>query len=101
MLRPDSAIAFGSGYGLAFDLIRPPATVDVLLVASRMAGTTARARYLEGQGFWACVGVEADRKRRPTSANPGPRSRRAGLESCQSIGKQEDRRSSPFTWRRR
>ena len=59
-LRPGSAIAFGSGYSLAFDLIHPPAGVDVLLVAPRMAGTTARARYLAGHGFWACVGVEAD-----------------------------------------
>jgi ketol-acid reductoisomerase len=63
-LRPGSAIAFGSGYSLAFDLIQPPSTVDVLLVAPRMAGTTARTRYLEGQGFWACVGVEADRSGR-------------------------------------
>jgi ketol-acid reductoisomerase len=63
-LRPGSAIAFGSGYSLAFGLIHPPASVDVLLVAPRMAGTTARARYLEGQGFWACVGVEADRSGR-------------------------------------
>jgi len=63
-LRPGSAIAFGSGYSLAFELIRPPATSDVLLVAPRMAGTTARERYLEGHGFWACVGVEADRSGR-------------------------------------
>jgi len=63
-LRPGSAIAFGSGYSLAFDLIHPPAAVDVLLVAPRMAGTTARGRYLEGEGFWACVGVEADRSGR-------------------------------------
>jgi ketol-acid reductoisomerase len=64
VLRPGSAIAFGSGYSLAFGLIHPPATIDVLLVAPRMAGNTARARYLEGQGFWACVGVEADRSGR-------------------------------------
>ena len=63
-LRPGSAIAFGSGYSLAFNLIQPPATIDVLLVAPRMAGTTARGRYLDGQGFWACVGVEADRSGR-------------------------------------
>lgn len=63
-LRPGSAIAFGSGYSLAFGLIHPPAATDVLLVAPRMAGTTARARYLAGQGFWACVGVEADRSGR-------------------------------------
>jgi ketol-acid reductoisomerase len=63
-LKPGSAIAFGSGYSLAFGLIHPPETVDVLLVAPRMAGTSARARYLAGQGFWACIGVEADRSGR-------------------------------------
>lgn len=63
-LRPGSAIAFGSGYSLAFGLIHPPAAIDVLLVAPRMAGNSARTRYLEGRGFWACVGVEADRSGR-------------------------------------
>ncbi|HET8576747.1 MAG TPA: NAD(P)-binding domain-containing protein [Methylomirabilota bacterium] len=63
-LRPGSAIAFGSGYSLAYNLIHPPDTVDVLLVAPRMAGITARSRYLSGDGFWACVGVEADRSGR-------------------------------------
>jgi ketol-acid reductoisomerase len=29
-----------------------------------MAGNTARARYQNGHGFWACVGVEADRSGR-------------------------------------
>jgi ketol-acid reductoisomerase len=63
-LRPGSAIVFGSGYSLAFHLIRPPDTVDVLLLAPRMAGVSARMRYLAGDGFWACVGVEADRSGR-------------------------------------
>lgn len=63
-LRPGSAITFGSGYSLAFDLIHPPDSVDVLLVAPRMAGVSARARYVDGQGFWGCVGVEADRSGR-------------------------------------
>lgn len=63
-LKPGSAIAFGSGYSLAYGLIQPPETVDVLLVAPRMAGDTARAHYLAGQGFWACMGVEQDRSGR-------------------------------------
>jgi ketol-acid reductoisomerase len=63
-LRPGGAVAFGSGYSLAFGLVRPPDTVDVLLVAPRMAGAAARARYVAGEGFWACVGVESDRSGR-------------------------------------
>jgi ketol-acid reductoisomerase len=63
-LRPGSAIAFASGYSLAYGLIRPPDTVDVILVAPRMAGVAARERYQAGEGFWACVGVETDRSGR-------------------------------------
>ncbi len=63
-LGPGGAIAFASGYSLAFDLIHPPDFVDVLLVAPRMAGISARTRYLAGEGFWGCVGVEADRSGR-------------------------------------
>jgi len=63
-LRPGAALAFASGYSLAYGLIRPPDTVDVLLVAPRMGGAHARARYLAGEGFWACVSVEADRSGR-------------------------------------
>ena len=63
-LRPGSAVAFSSGYCLAFGQARPPDTVDVLLVAPRMAGGGARDRYRSGEGFWASVGIEADRSGR-------------------------------------
>src|SRR5262249_4824333 len=63
-LRKASAVAFPSGYSLAFRLIEPPAAVDVLLMAPRMAGESARRRFIAGQGFWAYVGVEADRSGR-------------------------------------
>ena len=63
-LRPGSAVVFASGYSLSFDLVHPPDTIDVILVAPRMAGVSARAHYLAGKGFWACVGVEADRSGR-------------------------------------
>ena len=64
VLRDGSAIAFASGYSLAFGLVTPPDSVDVLLVAPRMAGVAARERYVAGDGFWACIGVEADRSGR-------------------------------------
>jgi ketol-acid reductoisomerase len=63
-LAPGAAVAFASGYCLAWDLVEPPAHVDVLLLAPRMGGDAARERYLAGQGFWAYVGVEADRSGR-------------------------------------
>ena len=63
-LQSGSAIAVASGYSLAFGLVKPPDSVDVLLVAPRMAGVAARERYLAGEGFWACIGVEADRSGR-------------------------------------
>lgn len=63
-LSPGAAVVFASGYSLAFNLVRPPDTADVILLAPRMAGVAARRRYLAGKGFWACVGVEADRSGR-------------------------------------
>jgi ketol-acid reductoisomerase len=63
-LHAGSAVAFASGYCLAFGLVHPPEQVDVLLLAPRMSGASARMRYLGGEGFWACVGVEADRSGR-------------------------------------
>jgi len=59
-VRDGAALAFGSGYTLAYDLITPSDQSDVLLVAPRMAGETARQRFEKGDGFWAYVGVERD-----------------------------------------
>src|SRR5262245_61170062 len=63
-LRAGAAVAFSSGYSLSYGLARPPETVDVILVAPRMSGASARARFQTGEGFWAYVGVEADRSGR-------------------------------------
>jgi ketol-acid reductoisomerase len=57
-LRPGAAIAFASGYTLAYGLIESPDGVDVLLLAPRMAGENARQRYLDRRGFFAYVSVE-------------------------------------------
>jgi ketol-acid reductoisomerase len=45
-LVPGAAVVFASGYTLAYDLIRPDAGIDVLMLAPRMAGENARQRYL-------------------------------------------------------
>jgi ketol-acid reductoisomerase len=59
-LSPGSAIAFASGYTLAYGLVTPTEYLDVLLLAPRMAGENARQRYLEKQGFFAYINVEQD-----------------------------------------
>ena len=59
-LSPGSAIAFASGYNLAYGLIAPPPGIDILLLAPRMAGENARQRFLHGEGFFAYVSVEQD-----------------------------------------
>jgi ketol-acid reductoisomerase len=59
-LAPGSAVVFASGYNLAYGLIEPPAGIDVLMLAPRMAGENARQRYLDRQGFFAYVAVEQE-----------------------------------------
>lgn len=59
-LAPGAAIVFASGYTLAYGLIEPPAGVDVLLLAPRMAGENARQRFLSQKGFFAYVSVEQE-----------------------------------------
>ena len=59
-LVPRSAILFGSGYPLAYNQISVPPDIDVLMLAPRMAGETARQRFVEKRGFYAFVSVEQD-----------------------------------------
>ncbi len=59
-LRPGGALAVASGYPLAFGLLTPPPTTDVLMVAPRMLGEEIRRAYVDGTGFVAYVSVEQD-----------------------------------------
>jgi ketol-acid reductoisomerase len=59
-LQPGSALAFASGYNLAYGLIEPTEDLDILLLAPRMGGELARERFLEKRGFFAYVSVEQD-----------------------------------------
>ena len=59
-LCPGAALAFASGYVLAYGLIAVPDFVDVLLLAPRMLGEEVRRSYLDGTGFFGYVSVEQD-----------------------------------------
>jgi len=59
-LQPGDLLDFASGYNVAFGLIDPPASLDVVLVAPRMIGPGVRDTYVQGPGFPSFVGVHRD-----------------------------------------
>ncbi len=59
-LVPGNLIVFASGYNIAFNLITPPAYVDVTLVAPRMIGIGVRETFVAGGGFPSFVGVHQE-----------------------------------------
>lgn len=62
-LEPGDLLNFAHGYNVAFGLIEPPASVDVVLIAPRMIGAGVRDSYLSGEGFASFVGVHQDATR--------------------------------------
>jgi ketol-acid reductoisomerase len=59
-LQAGSAVCFASGYCLAFDLVKPPPDVDVLLLAPRMVGSAVHRAATDDGGYVAYVNVEHD-----------------------------------------
>ncbi len=59
-LRPGNLVCFASGYNVAFGLIDPDPSLDVVLVAPRMIGAGVRDGYVAGRGFPCFVGVHRD-----------------------------------------
>jgi ketol-acid reductoisomerase len=59
-LQPGNALAFGHGFNIRYDLIRPPAGVDVFMVAPKGPGHLVRRTFTEGKGVPVLVAIEAD-----------------------------------------
>jgi ketol-acid reductoisomerase len=59
-LTAGKTLCFAHGFNIHFGLIRPPAEVDVVMVAPRMFGSAVRQRFLDGTGSPAYVGVWQD-----------------------------------------
>jgi len=59
-LKAGDLLNFAHGYNIAFDLIEPPADIDVTFIAPRMIGAGVRDTYLDGTGFASFVGVHQD-----------------------------------------
>jgi ketol-acid reductoisomerase len=59
-LAPGDAIFFGHGFNIRFGFIKPPADVDVVMVAPKGPGHLVRRQYVAGLGVPCIVAVEQD-----------------------------------------
>ena len=59
-LNAGDALAFAHGFNIRFDLIAPPADVDVIMVAPKGPGHLVRRTYAEGGGVPCLIAVEQD-----------------------------------------
>jgi ketol-acid reductoisomerase len=59
-LNPGDALFFAHGFNIRFGYIKPPANVDVAMVAPKGPGHLVRREYVAGRGVPAIVAVEQD-----------------------------------------
>jgi ketol-acid reductoisomerase len=59
-LQDGDALFFAHGFNIRFDLIKPPAGVDVAMVAPKGPGHLVRRQFEEGRGVPCLVAVEQD-----------------------------------------
>jgi len=59
-LKPGSALFFAHGFNIRFGYIRPPAGIDVCMVAPKGPGHLVRREYEAGRGVPVVVAVEKD-----------------------------------------
>ena len=59
-LRGGKTVVWASGYNVGYGLIKPPAGVDVVMVAPRMTGNMVRILYEHGQGAIAQFAIQQD-----------------------------------------
>jgi ketol-acid reductoisomerase len=59
-LTAGDALFFGHGFNIRYGLIKPPANVDVVLVAPKGPGHLVRRQFVDGKGVPDLVAVEQD-----------------------------------------
>jgi len=59
-LRKGKALAFAHGFNVRFKRIRPPKTVDVIMIAPKGPGHLVRRTYVEGGGVPSLIAVHQD-----------------------------------------
>jgi ketol-acid reductoisomerase len=59
-LKDGDAIFFGHGFNIRYELIKPPANVDVAMVAPKGPGHLVRRQFVDGKGVPCLIAVEQD-----------------------------------------
>src|SRR6478672_5463516 len=59
-MRKGKALAFAHGFNIRFKRIRPPKTVDVIMIAPKGPGHLVRRTYTEGGGVPCLIAVDQD-----------------------------------------
>lgn len=59
-LTVGKALAFAHGFNIHFGQIKPPADVDVFMIAPKGPGHTVRSEYTEGKGVPCLVAIQQD-----------------------------------------
>jgi ketol-acid reductoisomerase len=59
-LKPGATVIFAHGFNIRFGLIKPPANVDVVLIAPKAPGRAVRDEFVKGWGVPALVAVHQD-----------------------------------------
>ena len=59
-LKAGKSLVFAHGFNINFGQIKPPADVDVWMVAPKGPGHTVRSQYQEGRGVPALIAIEQD-----------------------------------------
>ncbi|UJW35716.1 ketol-acid reductoisomerase [Saccharothrix sp. AJ9571] len=59
-LKDGDAIFFGHGFNIRYELIKPPAGIDVAMVAPKGPGHLVRRQFVDGKGVPALIAVEQD-----------------------------------------
>lgn len=59
-LKAGDTIAFAHGFNIRYGLIKPPADVNVMMIAPKAPGHTVRSEYQAGKGTPMLIAVEQD-----------------------------------------
>ncbi|MCP4049718.1 MAG: ketol-acid reductoisomerase [bacterium] len=59
-LKPGITLGFSHGFNIRFEIIKPPADINVVMIAPKGPGHLVRRQYVEGKGVPCLIAIEQD-----------------------------------------